>query len=81
MRATITIILLATATLTACGKNNRNGSNGNGMSRQGAFLECSYAQVRKQCLDYSDNKRIPPRFFYYRQCHEEYKSCLRGFGY
>jgi hypothetical protein len=78
MRTLIAMILLATA-FTACG--NKNKSNGNGITREGAFLECSYSQVRVQCLDYASDKRILPRFFYYRQCYVEYNSCLKGFGY
>lgn len=78
MRTLIAIILILSA-FTSCGKRTKN--NTVAISQQGAFLECSYLQVRKQCLDYSDNKRIPPRFFYYRQCYEEYTLCLQGYGY
>ena len=80
MKTTIAIILIITG-LTSCGNKKHNKSNSNGISREGAFLECSYEQVRVQCLDYASEKRIQPRFFYYRQCYVEYKSCVRGFGY
>lgn len=78
MKILIAIILILSAV--SCGKKRNKTNNSVASTSQGAYLECSYVQRRLQCLDYVDNKPIPPRFFYYRQCYDNYRACLASHG-
>ncbi len=80
MRTLIAIILILSGVSCARAKNKSN-NNDHRLTERGAYLACSINQVRKQCLDQSHFKRIPPRFFYYRQCYIDYNICVKGHGY